>query len=598
VAYTLVELERFAPNVGRIRELAPARHPWAIGLDAVCRAVVCLLANDWQTAETMLAPVVEPPAVDVTMGIAAYFYARAQVASGHFREARRTVERMPLDHFARVRDGMLGVRTAVAFGLGAEDSILTELLSVAEREIDRRPLVIRRNVRCRLATWMATAGDVAGAREQLLELDLIDGQVAASIDEELIARATLAATEGCEDDAAGLVARLVDRGAWFPPVDHLVLLYVLRPDLRSRYDEFDLHGVHAQRRSFARALVAARAGDLAPAAAFEWPPPAVVRWFGPAPWLAEVAVLSAAAGGSPPADLAEACGAYASAQRSVVRRLAGDRRTPVARSARAYAAHMPPVAPGPVALRVLGPLEVNVDGVPSVAPELRRERVRSLLGLLVVRRSVSRAEAAGVLWPDLAAEPALANLRVTLTHLLKLLEPQRDKDARPFFVHAEPDRLALRVDPALQVDAWEFEAAAEEAEALERSGAPSLALDALVRAVGYWRGELLSDLGSQEWLDFDRLRLGTQFVRCALRAGELLAAHHEHAAAAVMAERVIAADRWNEAGYRLLAAAHLERGDRSGARRVLAHLDQVLDELGVSAGPDTEQLRLRCQQAD
>ena len=68
--------------------------------------------------------------------------------------------------------------------------------------------------------------------------------------------------------------------------------------------------------------------------------------------------------------------------------------------------------------------------------------------------------------------------------------------------------------------------------------------------------------------------------------------------AAAMAERVIAADPWNEAGYRLLASALLDRGDRSGARRVVAHLDQVLAELGVAAGPGTEQLRIRCREGD
>ena len=149
----------------------------------------------------------------------------------------------------------------------------------------------------------------------------------------------------------------------------------------------------------------------------------------------------------------------------------------------------------------------------------------------------------------------------------------------------------------MRVDAWEFEAAVSEAESLERSGAPSCALDTLVRAVGYWRGDLLADLGAQEWLEFDRIRLGTIFVRGALRAGELLAAHHELAPAAAMAERVIAADRWSEAGYRLLVSVHLERGDRSAARRVLAHLDQVLDELGVVAGPEIDRLRDRCRES-
>ena len=145
--------------------------------------------------------------------------------------------------------------------------------------------------------------------------------------------------------------------------------------------------------------------------------------------------------------------------------------------------------------------------------------------------------------------------------------------------------------PTLLVDAWEFEAAAGEAESLERAGAPSLALEALIRAVGYWRGELLADLPGQEWLDFDRLRLATD-VR-AVRAPRRRAARRPSRARGGrgMAERVIAADRWDELGYRLLVSVHLERGDPSAARRVLGHLDRVLGELGVAAGAETEQLR-------
>ena len=51
-------------------------------------------------------------------------------------------------------------------------------------------------------------------------------------------------------------------------------------------------------------------------------------------------------------------------------------------------------------LRALGELEVDVDGDVLDGPLFRRERVRALLGLLVVRRSVRRGDAAATLWPD------------------------------------------------------------------------------------------------------------------------------------------------------------------------------------------------------
>jgi DNA-binding SARP family transcriptional activator len=465
---------------------------------------------------------------------------------------------------------------------------MQELEAEAEAEVDRRPIVTRRVARCRMAAARATLGDLDGARRQLMELELIGRGAETTLDEELMAHAAVAVLVGDEDEATELLARVPDGGAFFPPLEGMPLLYVLRPGIREHYDRMELRGLHRLRRDFAAAFVAARAGDLGPFARFRWPRSMVVRWFAPAPWIVEAAVYAAAGGGGVPPDLMEVVGA---GQRDLLRRMTTSTNRAVARAAAAFLATLPPVAPDHIVIRVLGALEVEVGGVRSAAPELRRERVRSLLGLLVVRRSVRRIEAAGALWPDLPDDQALGNLRVTLTYLLRLIEPDRAKNAPSYFVRQENDRLTLREDPALWIDAWDFETAVAEAEQLERSGAPSLALDALVRAVGHWRGDLLADIGSQEWLDFDRVRLGTLFVRAAMRAGELLAAHHELAAAATMAERVIAADEWGEQGYRLLARIHIERGDGSAARRVLDHLDRVLAQLSV--GPSAEAIALR-----
>ena len=161
MAYALAETARIVPYVARIAELGRTGHPWAVAFDAVCRGAAALLSNDWRRAEEILAPVVEPPAEDASLGMATYFYARAQVASGHLREAAHTIDRMPADHKARVYDGVLGVQVAVAQGLGADVGVLDEIRAVAEARLDRRPIVVRRNARCRLAVGWATLGDLA-----------------------------------------------------------------------------------------------------------------------------------------------------------------------------------------------------------------------------------------------------------------------------------------------------------------------------------------------------------------------------------------------------------------------------------------------------
>ncbi len=594
IAYGLQNAFLMQPYAERVAELAGTGHPWALSFDAVMRGAFALMVGRWREAEEILARVASDPASDPSQGLAAYLCARSQVQLGRFDEAARTVERMPEAHRERVRDGVIGVQVAIAQARGASMEALEEVTVAASARIDRRPVLNRRIARCRLAVGFATIGDLDAAREQLMELELIGPPIDATQDEELIAAAAVAVLAGSEAEAATLLARVPDRGVFFPPVDSMVLLYVLRPDVRERYDALDLEGVYQLRRRFAAAFVAARAGDAEPLGRFDWPRAAVVRWFAPPPWLVEAAVVSAAAGGTPPTELINGLGP---SHRGVLRDLSASPVRAVARVAAATAASLPPSPPGRLAVRVLGTSEIDIDDLPSTAPELRRERVQSMLGLLVLRRSIRRLEMAAALWPDLGEDAALGNLRVTLAHLLRLIEPRRAKNAPSFFVRQENDRLTLHEDPALSVDAWEFEEAVDEAERLERSGAPSLALESHVRAVELWRGELLADVNDQEWLHFERMRLGTRFVRSALRAGELLAAHHELTHAAVMAERAVSADPWGEAPYRLLASIHLDRGDRSAARRVLAHLENVLDELGIDAEPATEALRRRCGRA-
>ena len=163
---------------------------------------------------------------------------------------------MPESHRALMRDGVLAIQVMVAQGLGAADEVLEELKAIVESRVDRRPAIARRVARCRLAYGVVCAGDVAGARRHLAELALLGPTTDATRDDELFASAAVAIASGDEPAAAELLAQIPDRGAFFPPLDGLVLFYVLRPELRARYDALDLEGVHAQRRDFAAAFVA------------------------------------------------------------------------------------------------------------------------------------------------------------------------------------------------------------------------------------------------------------------------------------------------------------------------------------------------------
>jgi hypothetical protein len=85
----------------------------------------------------------------------------------------------------------------------------------------------------------------------------------------------------------------------------------------------------------------------------------------------------------------------------------------------------------------LGPLALVRDGEVVTDPDLRRERVRALLAFLVGHRTTTRAAIVATLWPDLDERAAANNLRVTLTYLLRLLEPWRSARESAYFVRFE-----------------------------------------------------------------------------------------------------------------------------------------------------------------
>jgi DNA-binding SARP family transcriptional activator len=304
----------------------------------------------------------------------------------------------------------------------------------------------------------------------------------------------------------------------------------------------------------------------------------------PTPWAVELAVGMAAADRAEANELIAAIGP---ASRTHLRALERSSHRNLARAARRLLAEVP-AAPGhQVEVRVLGPLEVRLDG-DVVQGELRRERVRALLSYLVMRRASTRERAAAALWPEHDEAAAANNLRVTLSYLLRVLDPGRADGEPSFFVGQDQGGLRLVEDEALWVDAWECERLLDEAADAEAQGAPSLALDAYQRALELVRGDYLADVSYQDWALPEQNRVRVRLVAAAVRAGELLAAAGRADEARQLGERALAMEPWSEPAYRVVATAHLAAGDRAAARRALERCRAMLDELGAEPEPATE----------
>jgi LuxR family maltose regulon positive regulatory protein len=359
----------------------------------------------------------------------------------------------------------------------------------------------------------------------------------------------------------------------------LPLLYVLMPEVRERWDADPPPGSLADLHAGARALVelrehgSTRAVDGVPASA--WP---VLRALLPVPWVTELALGMVAAGQDGARALIDDLGPAA---RVTLRAQAAMAPPSLAATARSLLRAIPAVPTGRLHLRVLGPLELRRDGVVVTTPELRRERVRQLLGYLLTHDRPIRTAITSELWPDLDDSAASRNLRVTLTYLQNVLEPDRGELDPPFFLRSSGPVLHLVTDGALEIDVLQFERALDEAARLERQGAPSAALSAYRRATDLWRGDFLADVTGGTWLDWERDRLRSRFVSSAVRGGNLLLARGDTEAARTLAERALRADECSEDAYQLLIAVHLADGDLVDAHRALRRCQQMLGELGV-----------------
>jgi DNA-binding SARP family transcriptional activator len=367
----------------------------------------------------------------------------------------------------------------------------------------------------------------------------------------------------------------------------LALGYVLSDRLRAHWDRADLGPSHRAARAAARALLAARAGQ--PGAGGELAP-AHALCFLPLPWSVEVAARLAAA--ERPAGyalggwLADTLGPAVHRQFRAAAQ-AGDGAV-AAGSARLLA-----VLPAPprhrTGIEVLGTVRLTRDGVLVDPPELRRARVRQLLSLLVLHPVLRREQAVDLLWPGLGPVEAARNMRVTLTHLRRLLEPDRSGGDASYHLRTDAEAIRLVRSESLTADLWTVELLAAAADRARADGDSDRAADLLGQAVARWSGDPVPDLHTVQdpatAAEVDRLR--DRHVRDLLTLGELRLVAGDPAEAGTLADRALALEPFDARGHRLTLAAalHSRSPGRTAAarRRVLAALRQ----LGAPPDPAT-----------
>lgn len=378
----------------------------------------------------------------------------------------------------------------------------------------------------------------------------------------------------------------------------LPLYWLIAPAKREEIETITFGPCYAEGMRAAAALADLREGrGEAAAAALDWRRVDRFQIYFVPDLMLELAVAALAGGNS---DAEQAAGALAERHRAHLRALAGegDAQIPLTPAsvetlgptAKQLLKRIPALPDEPLEIRTLGPLELRRNGTRVEDPLLARGKVRALLQYLVVHPDVQRAQIANALWPDRDDSTAANNLRVNLSHLVRLLEPDRSTKEPSFFVTAEQERICLRVGEGLEIDRKQFDEELGAADAFDQEGRPGQALEQLEAALARYRGDYLMDAPDPDWGEIDRAHLRSRFVRAANRAASLRLGKGDFEIALDHLERATEVDPLHEASYRLQALVYFRASNPSAAREVLRIGAARLRNAGMK--PSQEFIRL------
>lgn len=570
LAWWLEEPDRLVGLVLRLFEIEALGHERAMPLAYLARAYMSDLTNDSDTALDHLDLIPEGTLHPSLQVMAEWLRCSSLNHLGRPQDALTSAELAQARTASPLAPMLDGVRLQAAWFLGRVDLVLEELPGLVRSNAE---LGMRHNTTL-LAATCAMAFTSTGDHEQAAhflalsrrsaapEIPLVAVNLGIAESAALIARGDDAAAA---DRLAATLAEGPPLGtglAAFPQRRSLPLWYVLLPSTRDHWDSEELGPAFAVSRSLARTLVDLRRDGRLPAQAPPLPEPDVVRSLLPLPWATELALGYVAADRNDGRTLLERL--WPSAQ-SEVRRHADDARSPLARPARTVLGRLPVPPRQRLLLNILGPVELWRDGELVDAPGWRRERVRSLLTYLLLRSPAHRDHLADDLWPDLDTDAQSRNLRVTLSHLLRVIEPERAHRDASFLVRPHGKGLVLHVGDWLDSDLLRFDELCRRGTEADARGLPSAALHAMLQAIELWRG-YPTELAANDWglaeAEERRLRLESM----ATRAGELLLAQGEHDRARRLSELALQLNPWLERAQEVVAAANSAAGTHEAGR--------------------------------
>lgn len=223
------------------------------------------------------------------------------------------------------------------------------------------------------------------------------------------------------------------------------------------------------------------------------------------------------------------------------------------------------------------------------AREWQRDKARQLFQALIAHRNrwLQREELTEMLWPHLAPETAMRDVKVALSALYRVLEPNRSESTSSFIAR---DGSAYRLRPTADIwlDCAEFSAGCADGLRLLEQGQITAGIQRLQAALQLYQGDFLPDTLYESWAEAERERLRNTFLRSADRLAQVFAEQQRDEELIALAERILAHDNCWERAYRFLMLAYARQGNRAAALRAFQRCaDHLARELDVEPAPIT-----------
>jgi DNA-binding SARP family transcriptional activator len=243
-----------------------------------------------------------------------------------------------------------------------------------------------------------------------------------------------------------------------------------------------------------------------------------------------------------------------------------------------------------VRFEILGPLQVLDAGHPLA---LGRPKQRAVLAILLLDagRVVSLDRLVEEVWGRQSPPQALASVQAYVSHLRRLLEPQRAPGAPATVIVNQAPGYRIVVGPE-DLDAARFETLARTGHDLLQRDEAARAAETLEEALRLWRGPVLADLGDASFVQTERTRL--EDLRLTALEGRLSAdlALGRHARIVAELEQLSVEHPFRERLQGLHMAALYRCGRQAEALQSYAEFRRQLEEeLGLDPGPALQDLQ-------